>query len=84
MAQIKGGPEDHRGNSGQRFAQGDRRAVPLAGIGCGASRLQAEYRAELILLIDDAAQVHARRLARDYLSAPRLSKFRKAPVERHP
>ena len=34
-----------------------------------------EYRAELIQLIDDAAQAHARKLARDYLSAPRLSKF---------
>ena len=34
-----------------------------------------EYRAELIQLIDDAAQVHARKLARDYLSVPRLSKF---------
>lgn len=34
-----------------------------------------EYRAELIQLIDDAAQVHARKLAREYLSAPRLSKF---------
>lgn len=34
-----------------------------------------EYRVELIQLIDDAAQVHARKLARDYLSAPRLSKF---------
>ena len=34
-----------------------------------------EYRADLIQLIDDAAQVHARKLARDYLSVPRLSKF---------
>ena len=34
-----------------------------------------EYRASLVQLIDDAAQVHARKLARDYLSAPRLSKF---------
>ena len=34
-----------------------------------------EYRVQLIQLIDDAAQVHARKLARDYLSAPRLSKF---------
>ena len=34
-----------------------------------------EYRAEIIQLIDDAAQVHARKLARDYLSVPRLSKF---------
>jgi hypothetical protein len=37
-----------------------------------------EYRAELILLIDDAAQVHARKLTRDYLSVPRLSKFQEA------
>ena len=34
-----------------------------------------EYRVQLIQLIDDAAQVHARKLARDYLSVPRLSKF---------
>jgi len=34
-----------------------------------------EYRAELVQLIDDAAQVHARKLSREYLSAPRLSKF---------
>jgi hypothetical protein len=34
-----------------------------------------EYRVELIQLIDDAAQVHARKLARDYLSVSRLSKF---------
>jgi len=34
-----------------------------------------EYRASLLQLIDDAAQTHARKLTRDYLSAPRLSKF---------
>ncbi len=34
-----------------------------------------EYRVELIQLVDNAAQVHARKLARDYLSVPRLSKF---------
>lgn len=34
-----------------------------------------EYRVELVQLVDDAAQVHARKLSREYLSAPRLSKF---------
>src|SRR3990172_6827448 len=34
-----------------------------------------EYRAELVQVIDDAAQVHARKLSREYLSVPRLSKF---------
>ena len=34
-----------------------------------------EYRAQLVQLIDETAQVHARKLARDYLSTPRLSKF---------
>ena len=37
-----------------------------------------EYRAELVQLIDDAAQVHARKLARQYLSVPRLSKFQES------
>ena len=37
-----------------------------------------EYRAELVQLIDDAAQVHLRKLAREYLSAPRLSRFQES------
>jgi hypothetical protein len=36
---------------------------------------KAEMRAQLLFLIDEAAQVHVRKLARDYLSAARLSKF---------
>ncbi|HKW36490.1 MAG TPA: hypothetical protein VJO54_01630 [Burkholderiales bacterium] len=34
-----------------------------------------DHRAQLVLLIDDAAQGHLRRLQRDYLSSPRLSKY---------
>ena len=34
-----------------------------------------EYRAQLIQLTDEAAQTHARKLSRDYLSSPRLSRF---------
>jgi hypothetical protein len=34
-----------------------------------------DHRAQLILIVDDAAQGHLRRLQRDYLSSPRLSKF---------
>ncbi len=34
-----------------------------------------EHRTQLILLIDDAAQGHLRKLQRDYLSSPRLSKY---------
>jgi hypothetical protein len=33
------------------------------------------HRAQLVLIIDDAAQGHLRRLQRDYLSTPRLSKY---------
>jgi len=43
-----------------------------------AEGFRPEYRAELVQRIDDAAQVHARKLAREYLSAPRLSKFQEA------
>ena len=32
------------------------------------------HRAQLVLMVDDAAQAHLRRLQRDYLSSPRLSK----------
>src|SRR5262249_44412618 len=34
-----------------------------------------DRRAELLLMVDDAAQNHLRKLQRDYLSSPRLSKF---------
>jgi hypothetical protein len=34
-----------------------------------------EYRAQLVLIVDDAAQSHLRRLQRDYLFSPRLSKY---------
>jgi hypothetical protein len=34
-----------------------------------------EHRAQLTLMIDDAAQGHLRKVQRDYLSSPRLSKF---------
>ncbi|MBI4291457.1 MAG: hypothetical protein HY661_08265 [Betaproteobacteria bacterium] len=34
-----------------------------------------EYRAQLVQLIDETAQIHLRRLSREYLSSPRLPKF---------
>lgn len=34
-----------------------------------------EYRVQLVLMIDEAAQGHARKLQREYLSTPHLSKF---------
>ena len=34
-----------------------------------------EYRAQLIQLLDEAAQIHLRKLARDYMASPRLTKF---------
>lgn len=34
-----------------------------------------EYRAQLVQMVDDAAQVHLRKLQREYLYTPRLSKF---------
>ena len=34
-----------------------------------------DHRSQLVQLVDDAAQGHLRRLQRDYLSSPRLSKF---------
>jgi hypothetical protein len=37
-----------------------------------------ERRAELFLLLDEAAQVHQRRLARDYLAIPGVTKFQEA------
>jgi len=39
---------------------------------------KAERRGELILLLDETAQVHQRKLARDYLANPRLPKFQEA------
>lgn len=41
----------------------------------GAQGLKPDYQAQLYLLIDEAAQLHLRKLQRDYLSNPRLSKF---------
>jgi len=37
-----------------------------------------ERRAELVMQLDETAQVHQRKLARDYLSNPRLPKFQEA------
>lgn len=37
-----------------------------------------EYRAQLGFLIDEAAQVHLRKLARDYFASPRLSKVQES------
>ena len=34
-----------------------------------------EHRAQLVLMVDDAAQGHLRKLQREYLSTPRLSKY---------
>lgn len=34
-----------------------------------------EYRAQLVRLIDETAQIHLRKLARDYIVSPRLAKF---------
>jgi hypothetical protein len=39
---------------------------------------KAARRAELFLLLDESAQAHQRKLARDYLSNPRLSSFQEA------
>ena len=36
---------------------------------------KAEYRAQLVQLLDEAAQIHVRKLARDYMASPRLAKF---------
>jgi len=38
----------------------------------GAQGLKPDYQAQLYLLIDEAAQLHLRKLQRDYLSNPRL------------
>ncbi len=34
-----------------------------------------EYRVQLIQLLDETAQIHVRKLARDYMASPRLAKF---------
>jgi hypothetical protein len=39
---------------------------------------KADRRGELTLLLDETAQVHQRKLARDYLANPRLPKFQEA------
>ncbi len=40
-----------------------------------AEGFKPEHRAQLLLLLDESAQVHARKLSRDYLGAIRPSKF---------
>lgn len=44
----------------------------------GVEGFKPDYRATLFQMIDDAAQIHARKLAREYMSATRLSKFQEA------
>ena len=39
-----------------------------------AEGFKPEYRAQLIQLLDETAQAHLRKLARDYMSSPRLAK----------
>ena len=41
----------------------------------GTVGFKGERRGELIMLLDETAQAHQRKLARDYLSNPRLPKF---------
>lgn len=41
---------------------------------CGEATLKAHHRAQALLLIDETAQMHVRRLARDYLGSTRLLK----------
>lgn len=36
---------------------------------------KSEYRAQLVQMIDEAAQLHVRKLSREYLSSPRLSRI---------
>jgi hypothetical protein len=40
-----------------------------------AEGFKAEYRAELIQLLDETAQTHLRKLARDYMVSPRLARY---------
>ena len=44
----------------------------------GVEGFKPDYRATLVQMIDDAAQIHARKLAREYMAATRLSKFQEA------
>ena len=41
----------------------------------GVEGFKPDYRAQLLLLIDDTAQIYVRRLQREYLSSARLSRF---------
>src|SRR5689334_3444606 len=41
----------------------------------GVDGFKPDHRAQLLILIDDAAQPHLRKLQRDYLSTVRLSRF---------
>jgi hypothetical protein len=43
-----------------------------------AEGFKPEYRAQLIQLLDETAQPHLRKLARDYIASPRLAKFQEA------
>ena len=43
-----------------------------------AEGFKPEYRAQLIQLLDETAQTHLRKLARDYFASPRLAKFQEA------
>ncbi len=43
-----------------------------------AEGFKPEYRAQLTQLIDEAAQLHVRKLSRDYLASPSLSKFQES------
>src|SRR5450759_862748 len=40
-----------------------------------AEGFKAEYRAQLIQLLDETAQTHLRKLARDYMVSPRLARY---------
>ena len=44
----------------------------------GTVGFKGERRGEVIMLLDEVAQVHQRKLARDYLSNPRLPKFQES------
>ena len=52
-------------------------AVPAGTVG-----FKGERRGEVIMLLDEAAQAHQRKLARDYLSNPRLPKFQEGRIWR--
>ena len=46
------------------------------GSAVAADGFKAEYRAQLIQLLDETAQVHLRKLAREYLVSPRVPRYR--------